>query len=249
MLFKKTQHGPITKSISQYIYKHYYFFVCLQIVLLLLIICIGSFLWSEFSEGVAISIKTLVYPNAYQWDWSNCDAKYGDNRTADLFDQLINVRDAFIKHNISHIVTFGTLIGAMRDNRMNKYEVDNDLMVFDESFPKVVHDELFDRGLILFFDNIWRVCKYSEQKRNNSGQAPWGDEYYPYTDIYPMDWVINHEEGGEYFESWNRRIIKRNFADTFVFTPDDDFSKKWLSAAYDDWRSYPEHKKYRQGKA
>ena len=173
------------------------------------------------------------------FDWSNCNDTVGNNRSAQLFEQLVAVRDVFIKHNVSHMIADGTLIGAMRDYGMNPHETDNDIVLLQDAFPFDVYSDLFERGFILFHGyKLWHVCKYSPKKREN--KTPWDKtgKYFVETDIYPTDWGDGYIKEN-YFTDWNHKIIQRQFGNTFMFTVDDETADRALTKIYGNWRKKP----------
>ena len=63
-------------------------------------------------------------------EWNGCQTfKESWNIREELRKQLESVIYVFEKLNITYALYAGTLIGALRDNDINKHEVDNDLMV------------------------------------------------------------------------------------------------------------------------
>eukprot|EP01083_Nonionella_stella_P220434 788653_1 len=183
-------------------------------------------------------------------DWTYCNGNYG-NRTDALFEQLIDIRDVFVELNVKHVVWDGTHIGAMRDHGMNPYEIDNDLLVWWSVPDKMVYQKLYDRGLILFEDGCWRICR-----KRSSGRRlpipPWESwwpltVYFPYTDVYTIDWMKHfartHLEQfptlKSILENWDGETVKKHFADTYVFVPGENFTEQWLTARYGDWRKPP----------
>lgn len=197
----------------------------------------GSFLFRKMVPNMA-ALKLYF--------WTDCDLKY-ENRTESLRSQLIDIRDAFIASNVSHVITYGTLIGAMRDNGMNPYEVDNDIMLLQTTFPNKLYIELYQRGLILFEYDIWRICR----KKNTDEQPevipiPWEGHYFPYTDVYNKSWFDSDESNMNI--TWDGKIIKRKWEDTFMYTTSDSYSINWLEYWYgkDRWKQ-PPHQKIKHG--
>jgi hypothetical protein len=104
-----------------------------------------------------------------------------------LFHMLKNVSMVFKSLGKRHFLSYGTLLGAMRYNDINPFEVDNDIIVY---FPFEIDDDLRfslqKHNLIIFEQhNIPRICTESNSVRP-SNTPPWQlSKNCIYTDLYP----------------------------------------------------------------
>jgi len=114
-----------------------------------------------------------------------------------LADQLLHIHRIFDKFGIVHLLAYGTAIGAIRDNDINDLENDNDLYVPSnfEVTPQL-RSTLHRVGLLIFQDNIFRVCKLSshgtKNGHNDEVPEPFDPEKMqrkvcPYSDLYPTN--------------------------------------------------------------
>jgi len=187
-------------------------------------------------EPVTVPVKKR-YNN-----WASC-ARASSNRTQDLFDQLISVRNIFEKHDISHFINFGTLIGLKRHGGMNPFEGDNDVFIEDTIDLQALSNDFEDNGLLLFKYDIWRVCTLSTKSFLNT--PPWAGSYVPYTDIYQTTFHPFRDKWTNnwiYSKKWE--IKKQGFADTYMYVP--SFAKELLEHKYGKgWKNnIPSKKKY-----
>lgn len=189
-------------------------------------------------EDTGCWVKPVKYKKYKTYSWKNCLKT--ENTTKQLFEQLVRVRDAFDEVSTDYVIGYGTLIGAIRDHSMNKNEVDNDFMVDEMQWKRneqKIKMALLKRNLILFYDDIPRICDLSNTVYRSSKQ-PWlGGRYVPYTDIYTITMnyqYIDKKNGNNFkFDSWKTQytnIDKEKFKIPSVY-------KTILDKKYGDWKN------------
>ena len=120
-------------------------------------------------------------PVGWGKQWNGCKPRIGAGRTNTLNQQLLKVIDALEELHIDYYVSFGTLIGVLRDGGMNPNEVDNDIVITRLNMTLDVYRVFHKHGLHIFLQDVWRVCFTGGGAR----YAAWDvSHYYPYTDIY-----------------------------------------------------------------
>lgn len=179
------------------------------------------------------------------YSWKNCLKT--KNTTKQLFEQLVRVRDAFDEVSTNYVIGYGTLIGAIRDHSINKNEVDNDFMVDEMQWKRKeekIKMALLKRNLILFYDDIPRICDLSNTVYRYNKQPWFGGRYVPYTDIYAITMnyqYIDKKHGNNFkFDSWKTQytnIDNEKFKIPSVY-------KTILDKKYGDWKNASsKHKK------
>ena len=179
-------------------------------------------------------------------EWRHCREHTSGNRTHRLFSQLVRVREALesrLAGNLSHVVSYGTLLGLKRDHAMNKNEFDNDVTINE---PKSNIDfgslrkALWTRKLVLFHSGVtWRVCDHRAVSRANTTESPWMETktYAPFTDIWMKDSVgagllEDDDAAGDW---WVERVP---LGSTHVFAPNQARSELILANYYsEEWRT------------
>jgi hypothetical protein len=184
--------------------------------------------------------KITLAPSAIrqkEFGWRDCKifTNIGVNRTEALYNQLKKV--IRVLNNTNYIVGYGTLLGIIRDNKMNENEVDNDIIV-DKTFnPESLKEELFKEGLIVFKHGIYRICTYNPTPTSNT--APWTSksEYSIYTDIYnQLPHVLVDPEKTSTVVTTKFAILQRKFRDIYVNVPDDELISEWFGKRYGNWK-------------
>lgn len=172
------------------------------------------------------------------YSWKNCLKE--KNTTEQLFKQLVHIRDAFNEVSMDYVIGYGTLIGAIRDHDMNKNEIDNDLMVDEVKWKrneKKIQTALMKRNLIMFYDDIPRICHLSKTTYQSNKQPWFGGRYVPYTDIYAITMnkrYIDRKNGNNFkFDTWDTQyanIRKEKFKIPSVY-------RSILDTKYGNWRN------------
>lgn len=187
------------------------------------------------SEVVATHVVSSEPLDICPMSWRNCkELGKTENVHNVLFDQL--KRFVSVIDRMEYIISYGTLLGAIRDGGMNPHEVDNDIIMKKNFRPTVdFKNKLMLKGLIIFKHDIYRVCDYSQTKRTNA--PPW-KEYVPYTDVYNHlpSLKLYHEKPQVFKTKWKRSKMK--IRDIYVKTPDIKTSKEFLSLKYGNWGTY-----------
>ena len=190
----------------------------------------------EIKEKVNVQ---SVHPTTYSWRF----CKYGSqNRSQDLLDQLQCVVKSLHASNESYFIYLGTLIGYARDNGINPYEVDNDIVI-EKTLDKPKFAKFLSQcGMILFKYGIWRACMLSDEPRKLD-TPPWR-QYLPYTDFYTaqfdpfVDWDFHKNYG-------RLSIEKRPFYGMQISIP--SIYSRLLTDRYGNWTKPPQKKtKYNQ---
>eukprot|EP00041_Stephanoeca_diplocostata_P015801 m.303148 g.303148 ORF g.303148 m.303148 type:complete len:391 (+) comp20160_c0_seq1:114-1286(+) len=99
-------------------------------------------------------------------NFQECAPYLGVNVSEELWKQLGLVSQAFETANVPFMLFAGTLLGVMRDNGINPYEVDCDIMV-DENFTitNKTQDALHSHGLHAFwYKGDIRICNRQQKK-------------------------------------------------------------------------------------
>ncbi len=171
-----------------------------------------------------------------KFSWRDCKKyKKGKlNRTEALYQQLKKVVKVF--NNTKYIVGYGTLLGIVRDNKMNVNEVDNDIIVGKKFKPGPYKEALFDMGLIIFKSGIYRICEYSPVR--GADRPPWSAGHYAtYTDVYnQLPYVLVDPEKPNTIVRKKVNIVQRKFRDIYVNVPDDELINVWFSKRYGNWK-------------
>lgn len=113
------------------------------------------------------------------------------NHTDRLY-RLLSRADTILRaHRVAYVVHAGTLIGLLRDGRMNPFEVDIDLRV-SADFTRAIHD-IDAEGLVLFKNaGIWRICE-PRADLSLPLPRPWftdpitSGSCFPYMDLWIID--------------------------------------------------------------
>lgn len=191
----------------------------------------------KYLRNIGLSCNEVL-KTGWKTGWKNCKPhSTAFSRGDALFSQLKRVVKALGK--TKYIIGYGTLLGIIRDQDMNKNEVDNDIIVSKTFKPtQALITRLRSEGLIIFKDKIYRICEYSPIARQN--KPPWDGNYVIYTDIY------NQLPGVEKFPGSSRAIINqkmtvvtRKLRDIFVKTPDLKFAKTLFKIRYGNWKQDP----------
>jgi hypothetical protein len=162
---------------------------------------------------------------------------------AELGDQLERVIKSFEELRVNYTLAYGTLIGALRDNDINRNEVDNDIMVY-ETFERTeeIRKVFFTHGLHIFKHGVYRVCNigHTVAKFPWSHAYPWCGAYTPYTDIYPFLPYMYCDSGSLITEE-NR--VKINSYETVkvhdmnATIPNRTQAEECLTRRYGDWKT------------
>lgn len=192
------------------------------------------------------SSKQIQWEDIYKWDWRDCEESYV-NRTDALYHQLKDLVEVLDRHNMSYIVTYGTLIGVMRDHSMNPFEVDNDILLLDDPVPysQALYQDLYDHGLIMIHHEVFRICRRRKRGPRDNNWDPWYPlYYYPYTDLNTLDTVRRDLWPEKLVESFlassDREIVQRKLGKLSVSTPNDKVAEEYLANLYGDWRTEPQ---------
>jgi FkbM family methyltransferase len=178
---------------------------------------------------------TKAILNKQKWKWCKKFGNYQDQ----LYDQLSKTNDALEEVNITHVIAYGTLIGAARNQNINMNEVDNDV-ILEKSWVKkrnIFEKALLKRGLFMFNDGIPRICHLADMLDISSGQ-PWKTGYLPYTDIYDHVTMTDEYKDQKWgnnltFKPWF--IMRLKIRDKWFPVP--NIYEKLLKIKYgDDWR-------------
>jgi len=115
-----------------------------------------------------------------------------------LEEMLFKIVQVLEKHKVVHWITYGTLLGLVRDDRIIPWTIDNDIAIFPDKFNRskgqkyhpihnVIANTLKEEGYYYFQQS--RVCipydspKYSKFAKFD--QEMWYYvNHYPYTDMY-----------------------------------------------------------------
>lgn len=180
-------------------------------------------------------IKTSIGLGLGPMTWKNCQT-YKGNRTNELFKQLKTITRVFTNTNTNYMLTYGTLLGIIRDNDINKNEVDNDIIVNKRFDPKTVKEELFKNGLIIFKHDIYRICNYSPVELLDT--EPWGGRrYMVYSDVYPqLPNVLLHAANPNTIFRKKLKIVQRKIRDIYVNVPDENYANEFLTRLYGNWK-------------
>lgn len=158
----------------------------------------------------------LSLPPHPKYSWKDClrfahqksdcvdDVSKGLCRTDILQEMLWELLDELKAANFTHWISYGTLLGAVRDNQIIPWTLDCDTTVMFDDFEQIkkqIGPRLDQKGFLLFQDykGLMRVCvspqngKYSKWKQGGSGRYY---DHYPYLDIY-----------GSYIENERVRVI------------------------------------------
>jgi phosphorylcholine metabolism protein LicD len=112
----------------------------------------------------------------------------------ELLKELTFAMLDFLEHkNITHWISYGTLLGAMRDQRIIAWTADSDIVVNEAHFSRLVAErKAFEqRGFTIFADknNMARFCvaggKYLRWQLAAFDGVPYYDAF-PYVDIYKV---------------------------------------------------------------
>ena len=168
-------------------------------------------------------------------NWGHCD------RHANLETQLLRTLKAFDVCKTTVFLSYGTLIGALRDHGMNPYELDNDLLLLSNSLPHSCKQALYDQGLAVFMHGgVWRVCPIAKQRSDS--YPPWYSvPSFNFTDVYPLEFQQKDcAARGVRFHSLRHKTIP--FLGRQVLIPED--AEAYLTAYFGDWR-HPQVKRGR----
>jgi len=174
--------------------------------------------------------------------WEGCQPLRGSVKT-ELGDQLKRVINAFEELHIDYAVFYGTILGALRDQDINRNEIDNDLMV-DETFERTeeIRRVFFTHGLHIFKHGVYRVCNigHTVAKFPWGHAYPWCSTYVPYTDLYPFLPYMYCDSGSAISEANKVKInsyetVKVN--DMNVTIPNRTQAEECLTNRYGDWKT------------
>jgi len=127
---------------------------------------------------------------------------------------------------VPHYLTYGSLIGAMRDRAINPFEVDNDIALPGGRVPKRCDRYLRENGIVMVEG---RAC--TRAAFYTGSYSPF-QSYYPYTDFYSLA----HGPAG-FEESWN--VSTMMIGHHRLPVPPASVANAWLSTHYPDWTHNP----------
>eukprot|EP00041_Stephanoeca_diplocostata_P017524 m.355195 g.355195 ORF g.355195 m.355195 type:complete len:538 (-) comp20733_c0_seq1:212-1825(-) len=182
--------------------------------------------------------------------WKYCALYSGDNISQALHDQLGIVTACFRQKGIPYYITYGTLLGIVRDGGINPYEVDNDIAIpmnFTITTQMYQYMEVFN--LHLFMDGIPRVCYKAAQPHR--WDAPWSQNqaYMVYSDLYLVLPYIPTEL--DYFDSGRNKsnLINVSYSaeevqvgNHTVTTYDNVTARYFMKHKYKDYDRPPLHR-------
>lgn len=189
----------------------------------------------NFSKEHATPSRPKVPKRLDKFNWRNCDDFRGTNISHGLYLQLQKIVKAFEQTNTDYVMSFGSLLGMVRDNGINPQEVDNDFIVHKHFKPSPqVYKALFDHGLIMFRYDIWRICNY-RRTPSSDGRVPWKGRYVIFSDVYTAlpNLILLHSMHGArpvFKRKWTRSTMR--VGDVDVNTPDLASSKAFLARVY-----------------
>lgn len=168
--------------------------------------------------------------------WGGCQPfKIGDSIQEQLAIQLEKVIKIFEVINIQYTLGCGTLIGAMREHDVTKYEVDNDIFVSKTfKLTEDIRRTFFSHGLHIFKSSIYRICNTGLM---DTIDVPWGKTYSTYTDLYnylPQLYKCDNKKkitAGK-IQSFDKIRI-RNFS---AIIPNKKQAIKYLDMMYGKWQ-------------
>ena len=158
--------------------------------------------------------------------WDECATPPHRNRTHALYQQLVKIHTALDRCGVPHYLTYGSLIGAMRDNAINRFEVDNDIALPGGRVPLHCSRHMRDNGIVLVDG---RACTKASTR---TGSFSPFQSYYAYTDFYTLD----HGPPG-YFTLWNVSAVAIGAHQ--LPAPPRSVATPWLDAIYSDWEHPP----------
>eukprot|EP00041_Stephanoeca_diplocostata_P019055 m.404650 g.404650 ORF g.404650 m.404650 type:complete len:556 (-) comp21199_c0_seq1:176-1843(-) len=143
--------------------------------------------------------------------WRYCELYTGNNISQALHDQLGVVAECFRQKGIPYYVSYGTLLGIVRDGGINPYEVDNDIVIpLNFTITPKMYRFMESFNLHLFMDGIPRLCYKAAEP--HTLDAPWGQSkgYMVYSDVYPFLPFFPVEF--DYFDSGKNKSNLLNFS-------------------------------------
>lgn len=171
--------------------------------------------------------------------WNGCKPfKKKKSIQEELYMQLVNVVKSLNNANITYALYAGSLIGVLRDNNINPFEVDNDLMISENFFlTEDIRYIFFKNGLHIFKDGIYRACNIGKK----SSTAPWSGDYTTYSDFYSFLPYI-HCNTIDVFSKMDRRRIDHyesvKLLNLSVNIPNKKLSQDCLNTRYGNWKKY-----------
>jgi len=174
--------------------------------------------------------------------WADCDRTpptSKEDRTRQLFEQLVSTRDALDSCGFPFWVWQGTLIGAWRDHGPNVAETDNDIFVPRRPPPECI--EALKLHKLLFVDS-GRICR-----DGNFPDYIWNAhsplrEYFIYTDVYWNE--LHHElriKNTDFMDMfWRLNTIQVPFGvNETMPSPKRDLAMQCLNHLYKNWNVRP----------
>eukprot|EP01084_Bolivina_argentea_P209573 356948_1 len=165
-----------------------------------------------------------------------------ENRTELLYKQLKVIAKAL--NGTDYYLTFGSLIGVMRDNGINPNEVDNDIAVNVNWHPNdKLKLNLWQNGLIVFLQDIYRICYYGDKSDITIRNAPWSGDFTVYTDLYKL--IPSNVRPRPSLPLYKKPMFYEfvKLRDIYVRVPRQDIAMELLTLGYGNWNeSYTEPK-------
>lgn len=211
-------------------------------ILLVILIGFGIISILHLHRGLPQKLRGNMFAQYENKLWEGCQPLKGSVKDQ-LGDQLKRVINSFEELQIEYALFFGTIIGALRDQDINRNEVDNDMLVPD-SFERSeeIRKVFFTHGLHIFKHGIYRVCNigHTTTKFPWGHVYPWCGTYVPYTDVYSFLPYL-HCDPEDVFSKENRmkinsyEMVKIN--DMTATIPNRTQAEECLTKRYGDWKT------------